>query len=104
MIFADWPFSDPPGAEAITLERILRGEAKLLLVTHDEDDGAWQFLDGDHVCEDDAVVVGLGEMIQFDPSVIALADLPRGWFAWRIAADEPWQRAAGEPPVPRAGH
>jgi len=93
----DWPFDDPEETEVITLERILRGESPLLLVTHDLDDGAWQFLDGEHVFEDDGVTVLLGEMVQFDASLEPLADLPPGWYAWRTAPDEPWQRTEGEP-------
>ena len=53
----DWPFIDPAETEVITLERILRGESSVLLVTHDAEDGAWQFLDGDHVFEKDGAVV-----------------------------------------------
>lgn len=83
----------------ITLARILRGESPLRLVSHDGDDGCWQFLDGEHVFEEDAVVVGLGEMVQFDPTLRELADLPEGAFAWRSAPDQRWQRAHGEPPA-----
>ena len=93
-----WPFLEPPDTEVITMARILRGETPLLLVTHDEDDGGWQFLDGEHVFEDDAVVVGLGEMSQFDPSLLGLGDLPTGSYAWRTGTDQPWSRAGGEPP------
>ena len=92
-----WLFDDPEETEVITLERILRGESPLLLVTHDLEDGTWQFLDGGHVFEDDGATVLLGEMIQFDPSLESLADLPSGWYAWRTAPDEPWQRKEGEP-------
>src|SRR5262245_5966479 len=42
-----WPFADPEDTAVITLDRILRGESTLRLVTHDEDDGSWQFLDGE---------------------------------------------------------
>lgn len=94
-----WPFRDPENTAVITLARILQGETPLRLVSHDDDDGCWQFLDGEHVFEADAVVVGLGEMVQFDPSLLALADLPEGAYAWRSAPDQPWQRALGEPPV-----
>jgi hypothetical protein len=94
-----WPFADPEDTVVIVLDRILRGESVLRLVTHDEDDGAWQFLDGDHVFEDDAVVVGLAEMAQFDPGVLELADLPPGWHAWRDGPDQPWQRNQGDPPA-----
>jgi hypothetical protein len=94
---ADWPFADPMDLAVITLGRIVREGAPLLLVTHDEEDGAWQFLDGEHVFEDDALVVSLFEMVQFDPSLRELADLPVGWFAWRASPGEPWQRNPGEP-------
>jgi len=87
-----WPFTDPPDAEVIVLDRILRGESPLRLVTHDLDDGSWQFLDGDHVFEDDATVVLLGELAQFDPSILALGDLPIGWQAHREGTDGPWVR------------
>jgi hypothetical protein len=94
-----WPFDDPEDTEVITLGRILRGESPLRLATHDDDDGAWQFLDGEHVFEDDAQVVLLGELVQFDPSLVELADLPRGWYAWRSAGAGSWRREPGEPPV-----
>lgn len=95
----DWPFPDAQDFEVIVLDRILRGVSALTLVTHDEDDGAWQFLDGAHVLEDDGVTVLLGEMAQFDPSVLALADLPPGWYARRDGPGGAWERAQGEPPV-----
>jgi hypothetical protein len=92
-----WPFPDPIDAPVITLERILRGESAVLLATHDEDDGWWQFLDGEQVFEEDGVIVKLGEILQFDPSLAELADLPVGWHAWRPGPADPWQRAEGEP-------
>ncbi|HEV3163922.1 MAG TPA: hypothetical protein VGZ22_07800 [Isosphaeraceae bacterium] len=96
-----WPFADTPDTEVIVLERILDGEAHLLLVTHDEEDGGWQFLDGEQVFEEDAMFVCLFEMIDFDPSLRELADLPLGWHAWRASPEQPWQKAAGDPPVSR---
>lgn len=98
---ANWPFANPQEVDVITLDRILRGESSLRLVTHDDDDDAddWQFLDGEQVFEEDAVLLTLGEMVDFDPSLRALADLPRGWFAWRAGPDQPWSRGAGEPPA-----
>jgi adenylate cyclase class IV len=92
-----WRFAEPEETTVLTLERILRGESALVLVSHDLEDGTWQFLDGEHVFEADGTVAYLGEMVQFDPSLEELADLPRGWFAWRTAPDQPWQRTQGEP-------
>ena len=88
-----WPFDDPPETAVFSLRRILRGESAILLVTHDEDDGSWQFLDGEHVFEADAALLALGEVGQLDPSVLILADLPLGWRATRAAPDRPWERA-----------
>lgn len=94
---SDWRFADPQDTVVVTLERILLGASSLALVTHDAEDGGWQFLDGEQVFEEDGVTVLLGEMVQFDPSLLELADLPAGWYAWRAAPDQPWQRAQGEP-------
>ena len=96
-----WPFPDPPIVEAITLDRILNGSSSILLITRDLDDGTWQFLDGGHVFEDDAALVLLGEMLQFDPSIADLADLPLGWHARRDSAEGAWNRIEGEPIVVR---
>jgi predicted adenylyl cyclase CyaB len=94
-----WNFADPPETEVITLDRILRGQSSILLVTHDAEDGTWQFLDGEHVFEEDGAVVSLGEIVDFDPSLAVLADLPEGWFAWRPDRVRPWTRAQGEEPL-----
>lgn len=93
-----WPFRDSEDTVVITLARILSGESPLRLVCHDDDDGCWQFLDGEHILEEDAAVISLAEMVQFDPTLRELADLPEGAYAWRPDPDQPWQRAHGEPP------
>ena len=91
----DWPFEEEADAEAITLDRIMAGEAPVLLAARDDD--GWQFLDGEHVFEEDGVVVLLGEMLQFDPTLRGLAGLPVGWYAVRTAPGAEWRRAEGEP-------
>ncbi len=98
MSLADpWPFNDSEEMEVITLLRILRGESLIRLVSHDED-GDWQFLDGEHVFEEDAALLHLGDMVRFDPTLRALADLPVGSYAWRRKLLDPWHIARGEPP------
>lgn len=93
-----WPFADVKNAAVFTTRAIFRQEQPILLVTHDEDDGAWCFLGEDEFCEEDALLVALGEVVRRDPSVRELADLPLGWFAWRESIDEPWQRARQDQP------
>jgi hypothetical protein len=87
-----WPFDDSPSRAVITLKRILQAEQPIRYVSHDADDGGWQFLDGGDVHDEDATLVGLGTILRFDPIVGELADLPLGWYAWRSTVDEPWQR------------
>jgi len=88
-----WPFPDPPNAAALTMKSVVREGKPVLYVSHDDDDGTWQFLAGsDEPRTEDAMVVGLGEMIARDHGLLALADLPCGWIAWRTAPGQPWRR------------
>ena len=89
---ADWPFDQPRDCAVITLRSIVFGGAPILLVTHDAEDHGWQFLDGSDPETNNAAVVGLGEMVRLDPSLLQLADLPPGWRAWRSSPSSPWQR------------
>lgn len=100
---SDWAFTDPEETEVITLERILRGESAILLACHDLEDHGWQFLDGEHVFEEDGAAVYLADLVQLDPSLSEIADLPPGWYAWRTAPGQPWRRAEGEPEAEPAG-
>jgi hypothetical protein len=88
----NWPFADKPNTASITTRQVLEG-APILLVTHDADDGCWQFLCGTTDDPEDGRIVGLGEMFKRDASLGQLADLPEGWRAWRASTELPWQRA-----------
>lgn len=94
---ADWPFADPENLAVFTLKRIIRGETPILRVTHDEDDGGWQFLDGGEIAVEEGSLVSLRQMTRLDASILKLADLPLGWVAERTGPGEPWQRS---PTVP----
>lgn len=63
-------------------------------VTHDQDDGAWQFhpLRGPASARE-AAVVSLERMLNLEPRIEELADLPLGWHAWRDDKHAPWTRA-----------
>jgi hypothetical protein len=86
-----WPFSDAPNTASITTRQVLEG-APVLLVTHDADDGGWQFLCGMTDDPEDARVVGLAQMYRRDPTLGQLANLPEGWRASRASAAQPWKR------------
>lgn len=88
----DWPFGDSKKVAAITVRQIIKDGQPILYVIHDSEDGGWQFLTGGEVTTEDALVVSLGEIYEFDPSIGELADLPLGWTAERGVVGEPWKR------------
>lgn len=91
----DWPFADPPNVAVIAHRDIFRKQEWIAYVTHDAGDGCWQF----HISgttaptEADALVVGLQEIVDMDPSTRELADLPMGWHAGRESPASPWKRS-----------
>jgi hypothetical protein len=88
-----WPFADPENVAALTLSDVVDGRTRILLVTHDVEDGMWQFLDGrQNPAPGDCVLVSLRHVFGLDPSVGELADLPCGGRAWRGSPDQSWQR------------
>jgi hypothetical protein len=89
---ADWPFDEPPNLAVITLDSIINGYKPILYVSHDEDDGGWQFLDGLDVNVEDSKIVSLLRMLRLDQSIAELADLPEGWVAWRQTLASEWIR------------
>lgn len=63
----------------------------MVLVFHDKEDDVWQFLDGEDVREENAALVSISEMVQLDPSICELWDLPLGWGAFRDDETQPWK-------------
>jgi hypothetical protein len=93
----DWPFDDPRNFATITTREIMCDNDWIALVSHDADDGAWQFfgLEGAPPI-DQAMVVGLDELFEKDSSIAEVADLPLGWRAWRESPDAPWHRTPND--------
>lgn len=88
-----WPFDDPPNVAVFTTHQILEREDRIGFVTHDLDDGAWQFHARSGAgAETDAKIVSLRAIVDLDPSVMELADLPLGWCAWRKEGEDTWHR------------
>jgi hypothetical protein len=93
----NWPFDDSPNLAVITTRQITDQGVPILFVSHDGNDGGWQFLTGGPLIEEDARVVALRRIWTLDPSVGELADLPLGWQASRGTVREKWRRG------PRSG-
>jgi len=88
-----WKFLQPRNLAVITVDRVIAGGNPVLYVSHDEDDGGWQFLDGAAVAVADARIAALGELVDSDPTLAELADLPEGFVASRITKGDTWVRA-----------
>ncbi len=91
-----WPFDDPENVVTMTVRQVTHEGQPILLVSHDADDGMWQFLTGGTVTMADAMLVSLRDVYSIDPTIGELADLPVGWTAMRLAIGEPWQRQPPE--------
>ena len=86
-----WSFKEPPDVAVFSVRDTAFGGKPILFVSHDED-GDWQFLTGEPARKEDAVVIGLKEIVELDSSVATLADLPTGWIATRPRPNAAWER------------
>lgn len=95
MATREWPFPDPQNVAVIADKRILQGQDWIAYVSHDRDDGMWQFHANrtEPLNENDASVVSLKNVTDIDSTVFALANLPVGWHAWRSSRNSEWKTA-----------
>jgi len=87
----DWRFSDDPHRPVITQRHVAKRGAPILYVSHEADGTGWQFLDGAPDPQDLAVA-HMHHLIELDPSLDELFDLPKGWQAWRASSEAAWER------------
>ena len=85
-----WLFDQAPNVAAFTLKRILSGNSSILVVRHDIEDDSWQFLDGAPMTMADALLVGMGEIVKFDCTVMEVARIPPGFSAYRTSIGKDW--------------
>jgi hypothetical protein len=87
----EFPFSDFENTAVFTCSHILEGNDDICYVTHDEDDGGWQFLCGQSHSAADARIVSLKSIFDKDPSVGVLSDMPLGCGATRDDKLSQWR-------------
>ena len=87
----DFPFKEKRNVMVFTCRCVLDKEADICYVTHDEDDGVWQFLCGQDHVEADARIVSLESIVDMDPSITVLADMPLGCGAMREDRSSQWK-------------
>lgn len=94
-----WPFDQPRNCATFTMRQVMDGSEPIVLVTHDAEDHGWQFIGRTHASMADAMLVSLEEIVQLDPTLLDVADLPPGWQALRDEVGGPWTRRK-QPLVP----
>jgi hypothetical protein len=94
MAVDDFKFNEKRNVAVFTVKQIFKERKPILYVCHDEEDEAWQFLPGELVEEKDAMVVTLEEVIEHDPTINELHDLPMGYYAERKFVGDKWQKKA----------
>jgi len=88
----DWKFADSPHTGVYLSETVHNGTEQVTFVSHDAEDGAWQFL-GDSMSDGGGPVLScFHHPIDRDPTLAELADLPLGWYAERDKVGKPWIR------------
>ena len=87
----NFPFREDPNTATILCKHIARGEQPILYVSHDEDDGMWQFLCNEEHTIEDLMLVTLKQAYELDPSIGEIKDLPLGKEAWREHSQMPWK-------------
>jgi hypothetical protein len=88
---AEWTFDQEENVACFTLRQIINDGAPILVVMHDEDDHGWQFLTGENVTLDDAMIVSMGEIVEHDRTLLEIGDMPPGYRATRVAVGERWE-------------
>jgi len=84
-------FEDDPYLGVLTTAPVLAG-SPVLMVSHDADDGGWQFLCGTTTDPADGRIIHLQEIVAMDPTLNDVADLPLGWIAFRRSVGGEWKR------------
>jgi len=91
-------FSDDLKTVVFTTKYVVDEKKEITYVSHDADDGAWEFLSNEIIKDYMLVakVISLAEVIKMDPTVLELADMPLGYFAERKSKKDKWVIAKHE--------
>ena len=86
-------FEDTLNTAVFTTKFVVKDKKEITYVTHDIEDGAWQFFSNDRFdnFEEVAMLVSLDEIIKMDKTVLEIADLTLGFIATRQSTKEKWE-------------
>jgi len=86
-------YSDNLNLAVITTTYVMIRKSPIVYVFHNIEDD-WQFLSAETVPATEAMLVGLGEIIEFDPTVIEVLNMPLNHEAFRKDKDSGWRIVA----------
>ena len=72
-------FKDAPNTACIVWYHVLAGKNPITFISHDEEDGMWQFLCSEDHTGEDACLISLAEAFKLDASIGQVADIPCGY-------------------------
>lgn len=85
-------FNEADNNAVFTTKFVIEDRKDITKVYHEADDGAWQFFSDDSFDDYTKVVmvVGLGEMVRHDNTILDIADIPLGYVAQRKFKGDKW--------------
>ena len=87
------PFDYSDRVKVYTTRQVINAGWPVLVVSHDEEDGEWQFHWGGPLRIAEMKKVTLSRILELDPSLAGLTDLPVGWWAHRNSPEQKWERS-----------
>ena len=87
----EWPFEDESKVAVFTTTHVMKDGLPILYVSHDSDDGGWQFHYGRPVSTKEAMIVALEEVLEIDATIASLSNLPLGYCARRKDRRSAWR-------------
>jgi hypothetical protein len=86
-------FKEPLNTAVFTTKYVTEENKEITYVTHDLEDGAWQFFSEDKFEDFGKVakILSLSQIIKIDKTVLEIADLPLGYYAIRKSKKENWE-------------
>lgn len=88
----DYKFKEPKNTACFVCNHVLEKNRPILFVSHDSEDGSWQFLCGenDH-SEENIRIISMEEATKLDSTVNELFEMPEGVSAEREEIGREWK-------------
>ncbi len=92
----NWPFDQAENVATITTTKVVNEKFPILMVVNYQEDDSWAFTCGTTNRSEDLMIVSMRQIVEIDPSLESIADLPLGWSATRESVTSKWHRVEGE--------